>query len=101
HRESPSRRYDRTSGRHVLPHPIRPVAQGFRRCDFRIVCCRKGWWRKTLRCGPRAGRSELMFDNPFTAAEIESRLERVRNEIAARKLDGAIFASPENVFWLT
>lgn len=42
-----------------------------------------------------------MFDNPFSRHEIETRLVKVRAEIAARKLDAAVFASPENVFWLT
>lgn len=42
-----------------------------------------------------------MFDNPFSRQEIDTRLGNVRAEIAARKLDAAVFASPENVFWLT
>src|SRR5947208_8530635 len=42
-----------------------------------------------------------MHDNPFSAAEIARRLDNVRTAFAARKLDAAIFASPENVFWLT
>lgn len=42
-----------------------------------------------------------MYDNPFSRQEIDSRLERVREALAGRKLDAAVFASPENVFWLT
>lgn len=42
-----------------------------------------------------------MHDNPFSEEEIARRLARVRAEIARRKLDAAIFASPENVFYLT
>lgn len=42
-----------------------------------------------------------MHDNPFSTAEIEARLTRVRHELARRNLDAAIFASPENVFYLT
>jgi Xaa-Pro dipeptidase len=42
-----------------------------------------------------------MHDNPFSDGEIDARLARVRQELARRKLDAAIFASPENVFYLT
>jgi Xaa-Pro dipeptidase len=42
-----------------------------------------------------------MHANPFSDAEIEARLKEVRSELARRKLDAAIFASPENVFYLT
>jgi Xaa-Pro aminopeptidase len=42
-----------------------------------------------------------MHDNPFSDGEIDARLKRVRHELARRKLDAAIFASPENVFYLT
>ena len=42
-----------------------------------------------------------MYENPFTAAEIARRLQATRRELAARRLDGAVFASPENVFYLT
>ena len=42
-----------------------------------------------------------MHDNPFSDAEIHARLTRVRQELVRRKLDAAIFASPENVFYLT
>jgi Xaa-Pro dipeptidase len=42
-----------------------------------------------------------MHDNPFSDGEIGQRLARVRQELAERKLDAAIFASPENVFYLT
>jgi Xaa-Pro dipeptidase len=42
-----------------------------------------------------------MHDNPFSDAEIEQRLMRVRMGLQSRKLDAAIFASPENVFYLT
>ena len=42
-----------------------------------------------------------MEDNPFSDAEIATRIEKVRAVIAASGLEAAIFASPENVFWLT
>ena len=42
-----------------------------------------------------------MHDNPFSDNEIEQRLMRVRAGLQLRKLDAAIFASPENVFYLT
>ena len=42
-----------------------------------------------------------MFENPFTAAEVGRRLQATRLELAERTLDGAVFASPENVFYLT
>jgi Xaa-Pro dipeptidase len=42
-----------------------------------------------------------MDRNPFSEAEIAGRLARVRNALAGRELDAAIFASPENVFYLT
>jgi Xaa-Pro dipeptidase len=42
-----------------------------------------------------------MFDNPFSDAEIQSRINVVRKDIAAKNLDAAVFASPENVFYLT
>lgn len=42
-----------------------------------------------------------MHDNPFSDGEIGQRLVRVRQALAQRKLDAAIFASPENVFYLT
>jgi Xaa-Pro dipeptidase len=42
-----------------------------------------------------------MHNNPFSEAEIHARLARVRQELVRRKLDAAIFASPENVFYLT
>jgi Xaa-Pro dipeptidase len=42
-----------------------------------------------------------MDRNPFTEAEIAGRLSRVRAELAKRNLDAAVFASPENVFYLT
>ncbi|MGH8430167.1 MAG: M24 family metallopeptidase, partial [Solimonas sp.] len=42
-----------------------------------------------------------MHDNPFSDGEIRRRLAQVRQELARRKLDAAIFASPENVFSLT
>ena len=43
----------------------------------------------------------MMHDNPFSDAEINRRLGALRVEMAARKLDGAIVAAPENVFYLT
>ena len=42
-----------------------------------------------------------MHDNPFSDREISARLTRVRKELERRKLHAAIFASPENVFYLT
>lgn len=42
-----------------------------------------------------------MHRNPFSDAEIARRLRRARAEIELRGLDAAIFASPENVFYLT
>src|SRR5215207_3758847 len=42
-----------------------------------------------------------MFENPFSDQEITRRVSSVQAEIAARKLDAAVFASPENVFYLT
>ncbi len=42
-----------------------------------------------------------MFTNPFSDEEITRRVGRVQAEIATRKLDAAVFASPENVFYLT
>ena len=42
-----------------------------------------------------------MHANPFSAPEIDQRLAHVRAELERRKLDAAIFASPENVFYLT
>ncbi len=42
-----------------------------------------------------------MDRNPFSNGEIEGRLAKLRRELAARKLDAAILASPENVFYLT
>ena len=42
-----------------------------------------------------------MDRNPFSEAEIEERLAKVRAALAERELDAAIFASPENIFYLT
>ena len=42
-----------------------------------------------------------MFANPFTTAELDRRLAAVRGALVAGKLDAALFASPENVFYLT
>lgn len=42
-----------------------------------------------------------MEHNPFTDQEIRARLARLRSALAAARLDAAIFASPENVFYLT
>jgi Xaa-Pro dipeptidase len=39
--------------------------------------------------------------NPFSQEEIAGRLERLRKAISGRNLDAAVFASPENVFYLT
>src|SRR5262245_16751757 len=43
----------------------------------------------------------MMHDNPFSDAEIARRLDAFRAALIARKLDGAIVAAPENVFYLT
>jgi Xaa-Pro aminopeptidase len=43
----------------------------------------------------------MMHDNPFSDAEINRRVGALRVEMAVRKLDGAIVAAPENVFYLT
>lgn len=37
----------------------------------------------------------------FPAAEYEARMAHVRQALAARGLDAAIFTGPENIFWLT
>ncbi|TIM40111.1 MAG: aminopeptidase P family protein, partial [Mesorhizobium sp.] len=42
-----------------------------------------------------------MDRNPFSEAEIAGRLAKVRTALAERELDAAVFASPENVFYLT
>lgn len=42
-----------------------------------------------------------MDGNPFTDGEIARRVEAVRAGLANRGLDAAVFASPENVFYLT
>ena len=42
-----------------------------------------------------------MDGNPFSTEEISRRLDAVRRELVAGSLDAAIFASPENVFYLT
>ncbi|MDW6023456.1 Xaa-Pro peptidase family protein [Mesorhizobium sp. BAC0120] len=42
-----------------------------------------------------------MERNPFSEAEIAARLSKVRASMAERELDTAIFASPENIFYLT
>lgn len=43
----------------------------------------------------------MMHDNPFSDAEIARRLSAFRTKLAERKLDGAVVAAPENVFYLT
>jgi Xaa-Pro dipeptidase len=43
----------------------------------------------------------MMHDNPFSDAELARRLAAFRTELAERKLDGAVVAAPENVFYLT
>ncbi len=43
----------------------------------------------------------MMHNNPFSDAEIARRLAAFRTELNARKLDGAVVAAPENVFYLT
>lgn len=42
-----------------------------------------------------------MQANPFTEAEVAGRHDRVRRALATRGLAAGVFASPENVFWLT
>jgi len=42
-----------------------------------------------------------VHQNPFSTNEIARRLEEVRASIGDRRLDAGIFASPENVFYLT
>ncbi|WFP61256.1 Xaa-Pro peptidase family protein [Mesorhizobium sp. WSM4904] len=42
-----------------------------------------------------------MDRNPFSEAEIAGRLLKVRKALAERGLDAAVFASPENIFYLT
>ncbi|MGE3829444.1 MAG: M24 family metallopeptidase [Parvibaculaceae bacterium] len=42
-----------------------------------------------------------MHDNPFSREEIDRRIDAVRKELSQRRLDAAVFASPENVFYLT
>jgi Xaa-Pro dipeptidase len=42
-----------------------------------------------------------MDRNPFSDAEIDGRLARVREGIVAQELEAAVFASPENIFYLT
>lgn len=42
-----------------------------------------------------------MDRNPFSEAEIAGRLAKVRTALAEREFDAAVFASPENVFYLT
>src|ERR671916_690229 len=43
----------------------------------------------------------LLEGNPFPADEIAARLSRVRSGLDARGLAAAVFAAPENVFYLT
>jgi Xaa-Pro dipeptidase len=43
----------------------------------------------------------MMQDNPFSDAELARRLAAFRAQLATRKLDGAVVAAPENVFYLT
>ncbi|MFQ5564768.1 MAG: M24 family metallopeptidase [Paracoccaceae bacterium] len=42
-----------------------------------------------------------MFANPFSDDELAARLERVRTEMMARRLDIALISTPENIFYLT
>ena len=42
-----------------------------------------------------------MFANPFSSEELHRRLSAVRQELVARRIEAAVFASPENVFYLT
>jgi Xaa-Pro dipeptidase len=51
--------------------------------------------------GPDTAKPKRTNLRPFTADEYAARLERVRQAIAARKLDGMLISSPENIFYLT
>jgi Xaa-Pro dipeptidase len=42
-----------------------------------------------------------MFRNPFAQQEIQSRIAALRTRLQAADLEGAVVASPENVFYLT
>lgn len=43
----------------------------------------------------------MMQNNPFSDAELARRLAAFRKQLAARNLDAAVVAAPENVFYLT
>ncbi len=43
----------------------------------------------------------MMYDNPFSEAEVTRRLAAFRAKLAESGLDGAVVAAPENVFYLT
>jgi Xaa-Pro dipeptidase len=43
----------------------------------------------------------MMYDNPFSEAEVTRRLAAFRVKLAESGLDGAVVAAPENVFYLT
>src|SRR3954451_4830623 len=43
----------------------------------------------------------MMHGNPFSDTELANRRKAFRSEIAARGLDGAVVAAPENIFYLT
>jgi Xaa-Pro dipeptidase len=43
----------------------------------------------------------MMYDNPFSEAEVTRRLAALRAKLAESGLDGAVVAAPENVFYLT
>lgn len=42
-----------------------------------------------------------MFKNPFSDKELATRLQKVRSEMAERKIEIAVFSTPESVFYLT
>src|SRR5947208_9260006 len=42
-----------------------------------------------------------MHDNPFSDGEVDNRLNAFRDHLVDRRLEAAIVAAPENVFYLT
>ena len=54
-----------------------------------------------LLCTSSQRRWETLDDNPFSSDELAGRLQRVRLALEARDLHAAVFAAPENVFYLT
>src|SRR5204862_2130600 len=81
----------------------RRLAQRLGRGDLGILRGDGAGRRAPLRCSPRAHRDRLnaMHDNPFSDTELAQRIERTQAGLVERELYAAIFASPENVFYLT